>query len=131
MMENVVYNREYSLATAASPGRREQTPTTQGSERAELYKHEEAGTWEKYDVFDEEDLDSEGIFVLHSQQPTRHVWVWIGCDYTGKMGMDGEAVDGLLLARQFRNDMGLPDEGNVTIIKSVAQETDEFLSHFH
>lgn len=130
MTENVLYNRDYSLTSAPSPGRREQTTTAQSSERVELYKHEEDGTWEKYDVFDEEDLDAEGIFVLHSQQP-RHVWVWIGCDYSGKMGMDGEAVDGLLLARQFRNDMELPDEGNVTIIKSVAQETDEFLSHFH
>lgn len=132
VMENVGYNRDYSLSTSTpSPGRREQQFPTQGGERAELFKLEEAGTWEKYEGFDEEDLDAEGIFVLHSQHPTRHVWVWIGSDYTGKMGVDGESVDGLLVARQFRNDLGLPDEGNVTTIKSVGQETDEFLSHFH
>jgi hypothetical protein len=124
--------REYQQIGAQSPGRRELVPATQcDAELAAFYKYEDSsGKWDRYEMFGEDDLEMDGIFVLYVQQP-RHVWVWIGGDYQGRWGMDGEVVDGLLLARQFRNDHALPDEGDVTIIKQMSQETDEFLSHFH
>jgi len=134
VIENQSY-REYNQVGAQSPGRREITPAPHGIyasvERASFYKYlEDKDTWDRYECFDLEDLDSEGMFIVYVQQP-RHVWVWIGGEYNGRWGVDGESVDGLLVARQFRNHMALPDEGDVSIIKHVQQESEEFMSNFH
>lgn len=93
-------------------------------EHAAFYHLLDSG-WDRYETFDEDDLEIDGIFVLYVPH---HVWVWIGSEYKSKGGRE---VDGLTVARKFMDDLGLPQEGDITIIKHVEQESDEFLSHFH
>lgn len=109
-----------------------QTPPVLGQPAQEgelsVFYHFVDPEWDKYDFFDEDDLETDGIFVLYVPQ---HIWVWIGPDYRGEGGVVAEQVDGLLVARRFMDDLSLPHEGSITIIKHVDQESDEFLSHFH
>jgi len=132
VVENQAYNREYAITTSQSPGRREQLAAAQVQESAELYRYQENGScWEKLGGFDLEDLEEEEILILSTYQPTKHMWVWVGPEYAGKWGMDVDAVDGNLVARQFKNDYKMLDDCGVTIIKNIDEESDEFLSHFH
>ncbi len=126
------YNREYSYSLPGTPVPAQlgaaQSGDAHSQREAMFYCFKDPG-WEKYDTFDDEDLKDDGIYILSVPQ---HLWVWIGTKYKGK-GEGGVAadVDGYAVVRRFKDDMALPQDGDVTVIKQVEQESDEFLSYFN